>query len=199
MRLLISILILHLSCSAQQILVLPYIQPGNAPSLDYEEKVIIWQTDSIAAAFTVEYGKKRGEYAMAEVRSIPLHLGSRQFILYRAVLPKLEFDETYQYRVSMMGNPVVETEFETRSTKPASRFVIFGDCGAGTPGEAEVAYQVSLKKPEFILITGDNVYSRGRVNEYLQRYFPYYNGPAPLSHSGGGDAAPDRGAPLMRS
>src|ERR1044071_6755980 len=112
MRLLISILILHLSCSAQQILVSPYIQPGNASALDYEEKVIIWQTDSIAAKLTVQFGKKRDEYVMAEVRSTVLHLGNREFILYRAVLPKLEFDETYHYRVSMMGNPVIETEFE---------------------------------------------------------------------------------------
>ena len=97
---------------------------------------------------------------------------------------------SYHYRVSQMAKPILEANFKTRSRKPASRFVIFGDCGVGSPSEAEIAYQVSLKKPDFILITGDNVYSRGRVSEYLQSYFPYYNRE---------DAGPDKGAPLMRS
>jgi acid phosphatase type 7 len=190
MRLLICILFCHLSGSAQQILVSPYIQPGNASTLDYEEKVIIWQTDSIAGQFTVEYGIRSEEYAPAEVKSTNLYLGNRHFILYRAVLPKLEFDQSYHYRVSMRGRRIIDADFETRTKEPASRFVVFGDCGAGTPGQAQIAYQAYLKKPEFILITGDNVYSRGLVNEYLRRYFPYFNRE---------DASSDKGAPLMRS
>jgi hypothetical protein len=190
MRLLIGLLLCHLSASAQQILVSPYIQPGNASTLDSEQKVIIWQTDSIAGKFSVEYGKSPGGYVSAEVKATNLHLGNRQLILYRAVLPNLEFDQQYYYRVSMMAKPIIEADFETRSKKPASRFVVFGDCGVGSPAEAEIAYQVYLKKPEFILIAGDNVYSRGQVSEYLQKYFPYYNRE---------DAGPDKGAPLMRS
>ena len=93
MRLLIGLLLFHLSASAQQILVSPYIQPGNASTLDYEEKVVIWQTDSITGQFTVEYGKTPGEYVSVNVQSTRLHLGNSHLILYRAVLPKLEFDE----------------------------------------------------------------------------------------------------------
>ncbi|MFI5129433.1 MAG: metallophosphoesterase [Chitinophagales bacterium] len=190
MRLLIGIILFHLSSSAQQILVSPYIQPGNASTLDYEEKVVIWQTDNVAGQFSVEYGKNPNQYISAEVQTTHLHLGGRHLILYRSVLPKLEFDQSYYYRVTLMTKPIMEAKFETRSRKPSSRFVIFGDCGVGSPAEAEIAYQAYLKKPEFILITGDNVYSRGQVSEYLQNYFPYYNRE---------DAGPDKGAPLMRS
>jgi hypothetical protein len=45
-----------------------------------------------------------------------------------------------------------------------------------------------LQKPQFILITGDNVYQRGRASEYLKNYFPYFNATV---------AAPEKGAPLM--
>lgn len=43
------------SALAQNILVPPYIQPGNVSTLAKEEKVIIWQTDSIPGTFKVEF------------------------------------------------------------------------------------------------------------------------------------------------
>ena len=45
---------------AQEILVRPYLQPGNASSFDNEQKVLIWQTDSIPGNFIVTY-KIKGE------------------------------------------------------------------------------------------------------------------------------------------
>ena len=190
MRLLACLLVLNFTCTAQRILVNPYIQPGNAPGLDYEEKVLIWQTDSIPSQFTVEYGKSSGEFTAAKVQSTNLYVGNRHFILYKAILPSLEFDETYHYRVSTTSQSITKGEFKTRSKKSSSRFVVFGDCGAGSPGEAAVAYQVYSAKPEFVLIAGDNVYSRGRVSEYLDRYFPFYNRQ---------DPDPLKGVPVMQS
>ncbi|HEX5170490.1 MAG TPA: hypothetical protein VFW11_15040 [Cyclobacteriaceae bacterium] len=43
------------SSFSQEILVAPYIQPGNAPSFSLEEKILIWQTDSVPGKFKVEY------------------------------------------------------------------------------------------------------------------------------------------------
>jgi acid phosphatase type 7 len=40
------------------------------------------------------------------------------------------------------------------------------------------------------LVTGDNVYQRGRASEYLKNYFPYFNATEP---------SPAKGAPLMSS
>jgi predicted phosphodiesterase len=90
----------------------------------------------------------------------------------------------------MNGNTIADVSFSTRSTKSSSRFVVFGDCGIGTTAQAKIAYQTSLSKPEFVLITGDNVYQRGRASEYLKNYFPYFNGT---------ETSPAKGAPLMSS
>lgn len=190
MRFIIFFLISSIPAISQHVLVMPYIQPGNASSLSKEEKVIIWQTDSIATSFTVEFGTDQNYSHSAPVNPTPLTLGTSKTILYRAVLKDLLLDHSYNYRVNQNGKPLLQSQFLTRSTKQSSRFVVFGDCGAGTPGEAQIAYQASLKTPEFILITGDNVYSRGRVSEYLRNYFPYFNSVK---------ASPETGAPLMRS
>lgn len=186
---LLSVL-LYAQCLSQQIQVRPYIQPGNAPALSREEKVIIWQTDSIPASFTVAYGTNRSYNTPAIVKITALNLGNAHPIIYRAVLPDLTFNTQYHYRVSMNGNTIAEASFTTRSTKSSARFVVFGDCGIGTAAQAKVAWQTSLIKPEFVLITGDNVYSRGRVSEYLKNYFPYFNGT---------ETSSAKGAPLIRS
>ena len=38
----------------QQILVPPYIQPGNTSTLSKEQKILVWQTDSIPGNYKVE-------------------------------------------------------------------------------------------------------------------------------------------------
>jgi predicted MPP superfamily phosphohydrolase len=175
MRLLIFSLISFTSGFSQQVIVSPYIQPGNAPTLGKEEKVIIWQTDSVPASFTIQYGNSRQYNKSVLIKSTPLNLGTSGTILYRAILPNLNFDKEYFYRVSMNGKPIAQSSFFTRTRKNSSRFVVFGDCGVGSEDEAKIAHQAYLSKPQFVLITGDNVYSRGRVSEYLKNYFPYFN------------------------
>ena len=39
----------------QKILIAPYLQPGNASGLNKEQKVLIWQTDSVPGNFLVQY------------------------------------------------------------------------------------------------------------------------------------------------
>nr|MCU0357435.1 metallophosphoesterase [Cyclobacteriaceae bacterium] len=109
---------------------------------------------------------------------------------YRAPLTGLKFDETYTYRVSLNKQAVAEATFDTRTKKPETRFAVFGDCGTGSPQQAEIAYQVSLQKPQFVLVTGDNVYVRGQEHEYRKNFFPFY-----LTAAG----SPETGAPLMKS
>ena len=70
------------------------------------------------------------------------------------------------------------------------RFVAFGDCAAGTPGQRKVAYQAHRTRPDFALITGDIVYFRGKVGEYRSKFFPIY---------AASEASPDLGAPLLSS
>jgi 3',5'-cyclic AMP phosphodiesterase CpdA len=192
--LLIACLVAY-TTGAQQIIVPPYLQPGNASNLLRERKVLIWHTDSIQAEYKVEFGigpKVEGmtKPSTAKITSVQLKLYNRPTYLYRAELNGLKFDESYAYRVSRNGSPIAESSFKTRTKKSQTNFIVFGDCGARSPGQAKIAYQVFQQKPDFVLVTGDNVYSRGLEKEYRTNFFPFYLHPIPDTL---------RGAPLMSS
>jgi predicted MPP superfamily phosphohydrolase len=197
----ISCLLISLFCllsksgTAQEILVRPYLQPGNAPNLNKEQKVVIWQTDSVVATYIVQYGEgssfdKIVKWETAKITETQLKLNSKTTFLYRAVLSGLSFDSQYCYKVNNAGAIIGEGSFFTRTKKGKTRFVAFGDCGTGSKQQAEIAYQVYQQKPQFVLVTGDNVYSRGLAKEYQKNFFPIY-----LSS----ETTPEKGAPLMNS
>src|SRR6187549_3597299 len=88
---------------AQQILVRPYIQPGDAPTLSKEKKVLIWQTDSVPGSFIASYRLKgtinNDKISQARISNVELKLKGKATILYRAVLESLQFDTVYYYEV----------------------------------------------------------------------------------------------------
>ena len=183
------------TAGAQQIIVPPYLQPGNVSNLMRERKVLIWHTDSIPADYKVEFGigtKVEGmeKPSTAKISFVQLKVYNSPTLLYRAQLTGLKFDEVYSYRVSRNGTTIAESSFKTRTKKPQTNFIVFGDCGARSPGQAKIAYQVYQQKPDFVLVTGDNVYSRGLEREYRTNFFPFYLAPV---------ADTLRGAPLMNS
>lgn len=180
--------------SGQMMVVNPYIQPGQGHNFRHERKVVIWQTDSTAGDFTVEYHKgKREDFIQgtrkARVERSVIQFGKTKYLLYRAFLDHLEFDQEYHYRIRLGERVMAITGFRTRTKEHKVKFAAFGDCGAGSEGQAAVAYQVHLRNPDFVLLTGDQVYSSGTVQEYLGRFFPFYLAPSPN---------PKRGAPLMQ-
>ncbi len=178
--------------SAQQIIVPPYIQPGNAPYLFKEQKVIIWQTDSVPGKYIVEFalGAIGEKVSVAKTSLVKLNLNNKTTLLYRATLTGLKFDSHYSYRVSLNEKPIAENSFETRTKKNQTRFAVFGDCGVGSVQQAEIAYQVFQQKPQFVLVTGDNVYRSGLESEYRKNFFPQYTA---------AEANPQTGAPIMKS
>ena len=172
-----------LTTPAQQLLVPPYMQPGNHPDLTHEGKVIIWQTDSIAAQFIVEYAAgtsfDSSKKAMtANVNVNQLRLGVKSTLLYRSALSRLKFDQEYVYRVLRNGEEITRRSFRTRTKKPQTRFAIFGDCGARSSQQAKISWLVYQQHPDFVLVTGDNVYNSGREQEYRRNFFPYYTAPS---------------------
>ena len=66
----------------------------------------------------------------------------------------------------------------------------FGDCGAGTLQQKLIAVSNLSRPARFHVITGDIVYSRGRISEYRAKFWPIYNAD---------NASPLAGAPLLRS
>src|SRR5690242_10795477 len=84
------------SLFSQQFLVTPYLQPGNASTLSKEQKVLIWQTDSVPGNFNVHCGLQRRNAAIknsaSAISSVELRLKGKPSRLYRAVLKDLLFD-----------------------------------------------------------------------------------------------------------
>ncbi|MDN3690129.1 metallophosphoesterase family protein [Cyclobacterium jeungdonense] len=186
--------LLH-STYGQKILVPPYLQPGNSPKLRKEQKVVIWQTDSVPGDFKVEWAlgssvESAPKVKSVKISSVKLHVNNETTNLYRATIRRLKFDETYTYRISMGQTVIAENTFTSRTKKPQTKFAVFGDPGAGSMEQAAVAYQIYLQNPHFALVTGDMAYSYGRAMEYRVRFFPFYLSPV---------ANPEKGASLMGS
>ncbi|MEP6755298.1 MAG: metallophosphoesterase, partial [Chthonomonadales bacterium] len=97
----------------------------------------------------------------------------------------------FTYRMLLDGKQVFESKARPRkSAIQPYRVVVFGDCGEGTPGEKQIAYQTSVLNPDFIFIPGDIVYTHGSISEYRKNFFPVYNADK---------ASLTEGAPLQRS
>lgn len=191
--------------SAQQpagtFLVKPYLQWGDSPTWESGSGIqVLWQDADVEAGWTVEYrtGAKAeagigGDWQKTDppvmrriaVRSIPPHR------LYRASLKGLVRGGEFSYRVRKGGEVVFSAggHAPTPVDKPY-RFVVFGDCGVNSREQKSVAYQAYQARPDFVMITGDIVYDRGRISEYREKFWPIYNTE---------EASPTQGAPLLRS
>jgi 3',5'-cyclic AMP phosphodiesterase CpdA len=193
----------------------PYLQLGDSPKLAASESlVLLWHTDNTPAEWSVEVRTSKDSkwramekpfsttvLAPAGAPAVAGRDGAKTdapgspaiepHLVYRArltgLIPGLEF----RYRVLKSGKTVFESTARPRkSASQAHRFVLFGDCGQGTPAENAVAYQASLVKPDFIFIPGDIVYGSGRISEYRTKFFPSYNAD---------EASAGAGVPLLRS
>lgn len=178
--------------------VLPYLQPGPGGPLQEgaESMVLAWETNRVAATFSVEWGEGRAltdgkrEPTRTERYTVGKEDGKAAYH-YAATLTGLSLAKRYRYRVRMGGQTLVEGFFTTRSPRGSRvRFVAFGDNSLGDIHERMIAYQAYRARPAFIVNTGDNVYENGLCNEYSRYFFPIYNAEM---------ATPRSGAPLLRS
>jgi predicted phosphodiesterase len=97
---------------------------------------------------------------------------------------------TFSYRILKKGKQVFQANARSlKSEQQASRFIVFGDIGAGTPEQKPLAQRALQVDPDFIAVAGDIVYDNGLITEYDKTFWPVYNT----------DAASEAGAPLMRS
>jgi acid phosphatase type 7 len=179
---------------ASVFLVKPYLQWGDGALSSAGQLVLQWQTEEAAAVWSVELQRA------SEVGWLPAGVPAARRIavegiaphwLYRAALAGLVPGTEFAYRLRRGSEPV----FSARARAPKSagqpyRFVVFGDCAAGTTEQKAVAYQAYRARPDFVFIPGDIVYARGRISEYRDLFFPVYNAD---------DASPTTGAPLLRS
>ena len=170
----------------------PYLQLGADPAPD--ALTLVWHADDTDAAWSVEVQSPVGSAWRAagnpESRRVILDKVEPHRV-YQSVLARLTPGRPFRYRVKLAGTSAFEAEGKAKAASgQPHRFVAFGDCAANTPGQRQVAFQTYKAKPDFVLITGDIVYFRGRISEYRSKFFPIY---AAL------EASPGLGAPLLGS
>ena len=164
----------------------PYVQLGDAPRLSSSESlVLLWHTKDVPASWTVDVRTAKDSkwrsisppsfQTVSAPPGAPIVAGVdgaknsssatpaiEPHFVYRARLTGLIPGQEFRYRVLKSGTPVFEATARARqSASQPYRFVLFGDCGQGTPSENAIAYQASLTKPDFIFIPGDVVYGAG--------------------------------------
>lgn len=179
-------------------LVKPYVQLGyNFADKAGKVLTITWFADEKADfKIKVKAADKEVPVTMA-VRELSL---PRQCFRYSADLDFSgdSFKKTfvkYSYVIEKNSKPVFNASGYARlshgSEKDRSelKIVVFGDCGANTTGQKNIANQCYKQNPDLVVIPGDIVYQRGLFDEYLSNYFPIYNR----------DKADAEGVPLIRS
>ncbi len=182
--------------SAQELqgpfIVKPFLQLGEAPTPTSLQ--VCWNAEDTDVEWIVEYRVASDQpwikAESVEQRRIALE-GVRAHRVYRATLKHLLPGLTFRYRINKAGSTVFRAEgMAPKGADQPYRFVVFGDSGANTPEEKAIAYRTFQVKPDFVMITGDIVYSKGRISEYVQNFWHVYNSE---------EAKPSVGAPLMRS
>lgn len=180
------------STLASPFLVKPYLQLGHSPGP--RSLALLWHAADRDAEWSVDYRPaaqepwRRAETPSSRRLALP---GVEAHRIYQADLLDLVPGGTFSYRVRRDQSVVFTAE--GRACKAADqpyRFVSFGDCGDGTPEQKAIAHRAYLERPDFVMIPGDIVYSRGRVSEYRTNFWPVYNADTP---------SPALGAPLLRS
>jgi 3',5'-cyclic AMP phosphodiesterase CpdA len=172
----------------------PYLQLGDRPAtMNSEALSLLWHTGPRSGPWSVQVRGEHGSWrdAGAPQGRLVAMPGALPHQVFRAELTGLAPGSEFEYRVLLAGKNVFSAKGRARkSADQPFTFVAFGDCAAGTPDQRAIAYQAYKHKPDFLFIAGDIVYSRGRISEYRQKFFPVYNAD---------DASAGGGAPLLRS
>ncbi len=173
----------------------PYLQLGDAPpGAAVADLVLLWQAEDRDADWAVDYRPGDGSsWRSADaptMRRVDVP-GVAPHRVYRAMLKGLEPGGTFAYRVRRGDRELFSADGHApRSAGQPYRFAVFGDCAAGTAEQRAVAFQAYRARPDFAMITGDIVYTRGRISEYRDKFWPVYDADV---------ASPSTGAPLLRS
>lgn len=144
----------------------PYLQ-----SLTETAATVLWTSPDPNARLL--FGPDAGAEQTVTARSgwLPSSLTGlpQGFWLHAATLTGLTPRTLYRYR-PLDGQPA---KFRTPGSG-RSRMVIFGDSGAETDAQKQLAVRMTARQPDLILHTGDLVYPAGDADSYLRKYFGLY-------------------------
>ena len=174
----------------------PYLQLGESAKRGNSETYkLIWHSEYQLSDWQVEQSGNDGKswssaVVLPESRRVKLpYVG--EVWQHQALLTGLSPGRAFHYRFSFDGKLVFTAGSQALKTAAQSfRTIVVGDVGDGSNDSKAVAAQMFLQHPELMVIAGDIVYERGRIEEYIERFFPVYNND--LAHS-------SAGAPILRS
>lgn len=129
--------------------------------------VIAWSTE-LPGVGEVEYGQDQS-YGSRTIEDGPR---TAHAVTLQGLLPGTR----YFYRVHTAGVFVATGRFDTfpEAQDPFLRFVAFGDCGAGTIEQLQVAELIRDADPDLAILTGDIIYEVGHPVEFDPKYFEPY-------------------------
>lgn len=169
----------------------PYLQLGNNPKLGKTDTLaLLWHTKpDEKAVWLVEVRPATGgawkKLAAPTHKAIAVS-GIDPHEVWSATLTGLAPGKLFDYRVSQGTTAVFTARARARrGAKENQRFVVFGDFASGSKESKMVPAPVLAAKPDFVVMTGDLVYSRGRISEYREKFFPFYNADASDAEKGG--------------
>lgn len=158
----------------------PYLQLGRDFSSDTGSPsyVLYFGTAIKGQDWAVEYrcGDDEPWRQAALSRKTLMLKDDERLFLYRADLNALNPGSTFQYRISKGDSEIFKGNGQAPSARHA-KIVVVGDMCDGGKRSRKVARAIAQQKPELLVAAGDIVYNRGRVSEYLSRFFPTYNHP----------------------
>jgi len=179
-------------------LVKPYLQLGYTTTRDH--LTLLWHTRDEEAGFGVEtritgegvgLGTKPYRLEPSPVFTRVAVRGVEPHRVWSATIYGLRAGDSLEYRVLLDGKKVFSSHARApRGPSQSYRFAVFGDVGQASPAQMAIAYRLAQAKPDFVFLTGDVVYERGRASEYRPKFFPIYNADK---------AGAALGAPLLRS
>lgn len=181
-----------------ELVLTPYLQIGpKENNLKTGQFLVIWATAKHSPNWQL-FARKPGEAEWLEGKVTQGKLvateSGQTLAMYEGELPKLENDypAALDYKIVADNKDIYTGQVQMPPAPDSNKasFVVVGDCAKGSPGASKIAYEMYTTHPQYAVITGDIVYDQGRVGEYLSRYFPVLNTPAP---------SPKVGAPLLSS
>lgn len=178
---------------AQEVLVLPYVQPaGDGKLTDTDAAALYWWTNAVPADFQVEFGPADGDerrhttparIALDFAKAPESKAASKQptereqhYLRYVAELSDLPPSTPIRYRVTRGDTLIREATFRTRAkANEAIRFALVGDMSNGKDPQKAIAFRIAGEQPQFLIALGDIVYPTGRVSQYMAHYWKTYN------------------------
>ncbi len=176
--------------AASPFIVKPYLQIGRHPGANRLQ--LMWHTPDENAQWVVELRMSAGVNWLEMEAPQMTHMviaGLAPRLLHNSSLTHLEAGKRFEYRLLKNGQTVFQSEAQApKSATQDYRFVAFGDVGAGTAEQKQMAQRAWLSKPDVVVVPGDIVYEYGLVTEYDKNFWPTYNA----------DQVTGDGVPLMR-